>query len=483
MFESLSQKLGKIVKTIKGESRLTEANTTEMLREIRLSLLEADVALSAVKELMNNIKQKALGAEVMDSLSPGQALVSIVEQELIAIMSGEINIDEIATNTINNSVNNADIKTNLFQAKHNLNISTQAPAIILMAGLQGSGKTTTTGKIAKYLKDNFNKRVMTVSCDIYRPAAIEQLEYVSKQADAQWFASTPEQKPLEIAQNALAFAKNNYIDVLLVDTAGRLGIDEQMMNELHELYSFLKPHEVLLVVDAMQGQDAVNTAKAFSERIEISGIVLSKIDGDSRGGAALSARYITKKPIKFMGISEKIDGLQAFDAKRVAQRILGMGDVLAIIEQAHKNIDIEQAEKLANKIKKGDGFDLNDYLAQIQTMQKMGGINMLMDKLPQELLGKLKDGNQMDGADKKIKRVQGIIHSMTPKERANPAIIKATRKRRIAIGSGVQVQEVNQMLAQFEQMQAMMKKLQGGGMMKMFKAMGGLKGMKNKFGM
>jgi len=460
MFESLSQRLSKVVKTIKGETRLTESNTAEMIREIRLALLEADVALPVVKELMQNIKHQSIGVEVLDNLNPGQALVSIVEQELINIMSPK------------------EISKNIY----NLNIAVQPPAIILMAGLQGSGKTTTTGKIAKFLHDNLNKKVLTVSCDIYRPAAIEQLEYVTKQANADWFSSTSQQKPLDIAKAALEFAKNNYIDVLLVDTAGRLTIDEEMMEELRALHDFLQPSESLLVIDAMQGQDAVNTAKAFSEKINITGLVLSKVDGDSRGGAALSAQYITKKPIKFMGISEKIDGIQAFDAKRIAGRILGMGDVLAIIEQAHKSLDIGQAQKIAAKIKKGDGFDLNDFLMQIQTMQKMGGLSNFMDKLPTELTKKT-NPDQLLGADKQIKKTQGIIHSMTPKERITPSIIKATRKRRIALGAGVAVQDVNKMLNQFEQMQTMMKKLKGGGMMKMIKAMGGIKGLKGKFGL
>ncbi len=477
MFESLSQRLSKIIKTIKGETRLTESNTADMMREIRLALLEADVALSVVKELMSNIKKKAMGAEVINSLSPGQALVSIVEQEIIHILNGTSKDDSTAEFSSEQDI------AEYSQKKSKLNLASQPPAIILMAGLQGSGKTTSTGKIAKYLKDNLGKKVMTVSCDIYRPAAIEQLKYVSEQAQALWFSSTPEQKPIDIAKNALDYAKKNYVDVLLVDTAGRLGIDEEMMQELQSLHDYLKPIESLLVVDAMQGQDAVNTAKAFSQRIEITGIVLSKVDGDSRGGAALSAHYITQKPIKFMGISEKIDGIQEFDAKRIAQRILGMGDILAIIEQVQKNIDVEEAQKLARKIKKGEGFDLEDFLTQIQTMQKMGGVSMLMDKLPAEMLNKTKTSpDQVSVAEKQLKRTQGIIHSMTPKERRNPDIIKAVRKRRIALGAGTTVQEVNKLLNQFEQMQGMMKKLKGGGMMKMLKAMGGMNALKNKFG-
>jgi signal recognition particle subunit SRP54 len=483
MFESLSQRLSKVIKTIKGETRLTESNTAEMLREIRIALLEADVALAVVKDLMASIKKKAMGAEVMDSLSPGQALVGIVEQEIVRILScGAVEQDDVSSEDKDNNDEKPKQQSKSSSNIHALNLSTQPPAIILMAGLQGSGKTTTTGKLAKHLKESVGKKVMTVSCDIYRPAAIEQLKYVSEQAGATWFESNPSQKPLDIAKNALEFAKKNYIDVLLVDTAGRLGIDEEMMSELHGLHNYLNPIESLLVVDAMQGQDAVNTAKAFSQRISITGIVLSKVDGDSRGGAALSAQYITQRPIKFMGISEKIDGIQEFDAKRIAQRILGMGDILAIIEQAQKSINVEEAQKIANKIKKGEGFDLEDFLTQIQTMQKMGGVSMFMDKLPTELLNKTSP-DQLNGAEKQLKRTQGIIHSMTPKERRNPDIIKATRKRRIAIGAGTTVQEVNKLLNQFEQMQSMMKKLKGGGMMKMLKAMGGMKALKNKFGM
>jgi signal recognition particle subunit SRP54 len=441
-----------------------------MLKEIRLALLEADVALPVVKNLIARIKQKAIGAEVLDSLSPGQALVAIVEKEIVRTIQCEHDEDN----------ENTSIKHKKYD--NTLNLSTQAPAVILMAGLQGSGKTTTTGKLAKYLRETLNKKVLTVSCDIYRPAAIEQLKYVTEQAGATWFASTPQQKPIDIATQALNFARTNYIDVLLVDTAGRLGIDEAMMEELHGLHAYLQPIESLLVVDAMQGQDAINTAKAFSQRIDITGIVLSKIDGDSRGGAALSAQYVTQKPIKFMGVSEKIDGLQAFDAKRIAQRILGMGDVLALIEQAQKTFDVDEAQKLATKIRKGNGFDFNDFLMQIQGMQKMGGLNMLMDKLPTEL-SMHASGDKMQDAEKQLRKTQGVIHSMTPQERATPAIIKATRKRRIALGAGVSVQEVNKILNQFDQMQGMMKKLKGGGMMKMLKAMGGVKALKGKLGL
>ncbi len=461
MFASLSQRLGKIVKTIKGQSRLTEANTNDMLREIRLALLEGDVALPVVKDLMANIKSKALGAEVQDNLNPGQALVAIVEKELVNLLSQYIEPKN--------------------QNTFHLNLNNKPPIIILMAGLQGSGKTTTVGKLANFLYRNLNKKVLTVSCDIYRPAAIDQLKYVTEQAGAQWFASTTQQKPLEIAKNALEFANKNYIDIMLVDTAGRLSIDDEMMQELSELYEYLQPQEALLVVDAMQGQDALNTAKAFSQRIQISGLVLTKVDGDSRGGAALSAQYITNKPIKFMGVSEKIDGIQVFDAKRIVDRILGMGDVLAIIEQAQKTLDVEETKKMVQKITSGSGFDLNDFLAQIQTMNKMGGMSSFVDKLPTELSQKA-TADKMASADKHILRIQGMIHSMTPKERAYPALLKATRKRRIASGAGVTVQEVNKMLANFEQMQTMMKKLKGGGMMKMLRSLGGAagaKGLKN----
>jgi signal recognition particle subunit SRP54 len=357
-----------------------------------------------------------------------------------------------------------------------LNLATQPPAVILMAGLQGAGKTTTTAKIAKYLIEKRKKKVLTVSGDVYRPAAIEQLKTVTRQAGAEWFPSSPEQKPLEIARAALDYAKKHYFDVLLVDTAGRLAIDEALMQEIKELHAALQPVETLFVVDAMQGQDAINTARAFKEALPLTGIVLTKLDGDARGGAALSVRQITGAPIKFAGVSEKIDGLELFDAERHAGRVLGMGDIVALVEQVTANVDLDAAQKLAAKVKSGDGFDLNDFLAQIQQMKQMGGLSSLMEKLPTQLsaqAGKV----DMGKVEKDIRRKEGIIQSMTPLERRKPDIIKASRKKRIAQGAGVQVQEVNRLLKEFEQMQEMMKKMKGGGLMKMMKRMGGMKGL------
>jgi signal recognition particle subunit SRP54 len=395
------------------------------------------------------VKEKALGQEVMGSLKPGQALVGVVNRELAATMGEGV----------------ADI-----------NLAAQPPAVILMAGLQGAGKTTTTAKLAKHLIEKRKKKVLTVSGDVYRPAAIEQLKTVTAQAGAEWFPSTPDQKPIDIARAAIDYARKHFFDVLLVDTAGRLAIDEALMAEIKALHAELKPVETLFVVDAMQGQDAANTAKAFSEALPLTGIILTKLDGDSRGGAALSVRQITGVPIKFAGTSEKIDGLEVFDAERHAGRVLGMGDILALVEQVTAGVDMEAAQKLAAKVKSGGGFDLNDFLAQIQQMKQMGGLSSLMDKLPSQLTAKAASMD-MGKVEKDIGRKQGIIHSMTPLERRKPELIKATRKRRIAAGAGVQVQDVNRMLKEFEQMQDMMKKMSGGGMMKMMKRMGAMKGM------
>ena len=414
-----------------------------------MALLEADVALPVVRDFINRVKEKALGQEVLGSLSPGQALVGIVSKELAATMG---------------------------QGVADINLATQPPAVILMAGLQGAGKTTTTAKLAKYLIEKRRKKVLTVSGDVYRPAAIEQLKLVTAQAGAEWFPSSADQKPVAIALAALDYARKHFFDVLLVDTAGRLAIDEALMREISELHAALKPVETLFVVDAMQGQDAINTAKAFKESLPLTGIILTKLDGDSRGGAALSVRQVTGAPIKFAGTSEKIDGLEVFDAERHAGRILGMGDILALVEQVTAGVDVAAAQKLAAKVKSGAGFDLNDFLAQIQQMKQMGGLSSLMDKMPASIAAK---AGQIDmgRAEKDIQRKQGIIHSMTPLERRKPELIKATRKRRIATGAGVQVQEVNRMLKEFEQMQDMMKKMKGSGMMKMMKRMGGMKGM------
>lgn len=450
MLDNLTQRLAKVVKTMRGEARLTETNTADMLREVRLALLEADVALPAVREFISRVKEKAVGEEVVGSLTPGQALVGVVHAELASLMG-------------------ADLGPEASQ----LNFATQPPAIILMAGLQGAGKTTTVGKLAKYLREEKKKKVLTVSADVYRPAAIGQLQTVTAQAGADFFPSQPTDKPVAIAQAALDYAKRHYHDVLIIDTAGRLGIDEAMMQEISALHAAVKPIETLFVVDAMLGQDAINTAKAFNDALPLTGIVLTKLDGDARGGAALSVRHITGKPIKFAGVAEKLDGLEAFDAGRMANRILGMGDILALVEEARKGVDVAAAQDLAHKIKGGGKFDLNDFKAQIGQMKKMGGLSNLMDKLPAQLQ-QAANGANMDQADRQVSRMEGIINSMTPKERAKPELIKASRKRRIAAGAGVPVQEVNRMLAQFEQMQSMMKKLKGGGMMKMMRGMKGM---------
>jgi len=455
MLDNLTQRLARVVKTMRGEARLTEANTAEMLREVRLAMLEADVALPVVRDFIARVKEKALGDEVVTSLTPGQALVGVVQRELTAVIGG----DEAV----------ADPKSN------ELNLSVQPPAVILMAGLQGAGKTTTSGKLAKWLKENRKKKVLTVSCDVYRPAAIAQLKTVSEQVGADFFPSQPDQKPIDIARAALDWARKHYHDVLIVDTAGRLGIDEAMMQEIAALHTELKPAETLFVVDAMLGQDAVNTAKAFNDALPLTGVVLTKLDGDARGGAALSVRHITGRPIKFVGVGEKLDGLEPFYPDRMAQRILGMGDILALVEEAQRGVDMEAAEKLAKKIKKTGGFDLEDFKAQIGQMKKMGGLGSLVDKLPAQFAQQAQGAN-MDQAEKQVRRMEGIINSMTAAERAKPELIKASRKRRIAAGAGVPVQEVNRLLNQFDQMQGMMKKLKGGGMMKMMRQMGAMKG-------
>jgi signal recognition particle subunit SRP54 len=458
MASNLTDRLSRLVKTMRGQARITEDNVQDMLREVRMALLEADVALPVVRDFIARVKEKALGAEVVGSLSPGQALVGIVNRELAATMGDGV----------------ADI-----------NLAAQPPAVILMAGLQGAGKTTTTAKLAKHLIEKRKKKVLTVSADVYRPAAIEQLKVVTKQAGAEWFPSSGEDKPLAIVLAALDYARKHYFDVLLVDTAGRLAIDEALMREITELHAALKPVETLFVVDAMQGQDAINTAKAFKEALPLTGIVLTKMDGDSRGGAALSVRQITGAPIKFAGISEKIDGLEVFDAQRHAGRVLGMGDIVGLVEEVQKGVDMAAAQKLVDKVKSGDSFDLDDFLSQISQMKKMGGLSSLMDKLPTQMTGKAANLGQadMDRAERDMRRMEGIICSMTPLERRKPDLLKATRKRRVAAGAGVQVQEVNRLLNQFEQMRDMMKKMKGGGMMKMMKRMGAMKGMGGPGGM
>ncbi len=448
MASALTDRLSRLVKTMRGQARITESNVQDMLREVRMALLEADVALPVVRDFVARVKDKALGQEVVGSLNPGQALVGIVHKELAATMG-----DGVA----------------------DLNLATQPPAVILMAGLQGAGKTTTTAKLAKHLIAKRKKKVLTVSADVYRPAAIEQLKTVTKQAGAEWFPSAPDQKPHDIALAALDHARKHHVDVLLVDTAGRLAIDEALMAEIRDLHAALKPVETLFVVDAMQGQDAVNTAKAFKDALPLTGVILTKLDGDSRGGAALSVRQVTGAPIKFAGTSEKLDGLEVFDAERHAGRVLGMGDIVALVEQVQESVDLKAAETLAAKVKAGDSFDLDDFLMQLQQMKKMGGLGGMLDKLPTQLTAKA-GAVDMDRAEREVRRMEGIIHSMTPLERRKPELIKASRKRRIAAGAGVHVQEVNRLLNQFEQMQGMMKKMKGGGFMKMLKRMGGMKG-------
>jgi signal recognition particle subunit SRP54 len=458
MASNLTDRLSRVVKTMRGQARITEDNVQDMLREVRMALLEADVALPVVRDFVARVKDQALGAEVAGSLSPGQALVGIVNRELAAVMG---------------------------EGESDLDLATQPPAVILMAGLQGAGKTTTTAKLAKYLIEKRRKKVLTVSADVYRPAAIEQLKMVTRQSGAEWYPSTASDAPLDIARAALDYARKHYFDVLLVDTAGRLGIDEKLMAEIAALHAELRPVETLFVVDAMQGQDAINTAKAFKAALPLTGIVLTKMDGDSRGGAALSVRTITGVPIKFAGISEKIDGLEAFDAQRHAGRILGMGDIVGLVEEVQKGVDVAAAQKLADKVKAGDSFDLNDFLTQITQMKKMGGLAGLVDKLPSQLTGKA--GNMapadMDRAERDVRRMEGIICSMTPLERRKPELLKATRKRRVAMGAGVQVQDVNRLLNQFGQMRDMMKKMKGSGMMKMMKRMGGMKALGGMGGM
>ena len=446
MLDNLTQRLARVMKTLRGEARLTEDNIAEALREVRLALLEADVALPAVKALISAVKEKAIVEEVIGSLSPGQALTGAAHQELTRLMG---------------------------EAHTGPTLAPQPPAIVLMAGLQGAGKTTTVGKLAKLLRDTQKKKVLVVSCDVYRPAAIEQLKTVAGQAGVDFFPSAPTDRPVDIAKAAVDWAKKHFHDVLLVDTAGRLSIDEAMMKEIAELHSAISPIETLFVVDAMLGQDAINTAKAFSEALPLTGIVLTKLDGDARGGAALSVRHVTGKPIKFAGIGEKLAGLEAFHPERMASRILGMGDVLSLIEEAKKGIDEQQAVEFAKKLKSGKGFDLNDFKEQIGQMRKMGGLSAMMDKLPAQF-AQAASHLPAGGEDKAVRRIEGIINSMTPLERSRPELLKASRKRRIAVGAGVHVQEVNRLLKQFEQSQKMMKQFSKGGMAKLMRGMKGM---------
>jgi signal recognition particle subunit SRP54 len=444
MLETLTTRLARIVKQVRGEARLTETNIQEALREVRIALLEADVALPVVKHFIEAVRAKALGAEVVGSLSPGQALIGVVHRELTALM-GEANAP--------------------------LDFAARPPAVILMAGLQGSGKTTTSAKLALLLKKE-KRKVALVSADVYRPAAIEQLRTVASQVQAEFIPSSKDEKPLDIARRAVEHARTHYFDVLIVDTAGRLAVDEEMMREIAALHAELKPVETLFVVDAMQGQDAVNVARAFNERLPLTGVILTKLDGDARGGAALSVRHVTGRPIKFAGVGEKLEALEPFHPERMAARILGMGDILSLVEEAHAKIDLEEAKRVAEKVKKGKGFDLEDFKQQIAQMNKMGGVASLVDKLPAQLVGQIDPAKLQD--DKQFRRIEGIINSMTRQERAKPELIKASRKRRIAAGAGVPVQAVNQLLNQFEQMQKMMKMMKGGNLQRMMRNMKGM---------
>jgi len=444
MFDSLSDRLSKTIKNLRGQGRITEDNIKETMRDVRMALLEADVALPVVRDFVDRVKQRAVGQEVMSSLSPGQALIKVVNDELVETMGA---------------------------ANEELNLAAQPPAVVLMAGLQGAGKTTTVAKLARLLQERHKKKVMVVSCDVYRPAAIKQLQTLAGQVGATFFPSEKDQNPTDIASAALDAAKKQFQDVLLVDTAGRLHIDEQMMGEIQQIHQAVNPVETLFVVDSMTGQDAANTAKAFNEALELTGVVLTKTDGDARGGAALSIRQITGKPIKFLGAGEKVDALEPFYPDRLASRILGMGDVLSLVEEVQRSVDVKEAEKLATKFKKGAGFDFNDLKAQMEQMMNMGGLGGLLDKMPGMggKMGALKDKVN----DKDIKRLIAIIQSMTPQERAFPDVIKGSRKKRIAAGAGVQVQEVNKLMKQQLQMKKMMKKMKGGGMKKMMRMMQG----------
>ncbi len=444
MLDALTQRLASVIKTVRGHARLTEENVQEALREVRLALLEADVGLPVVREFTARVKEKALGQDVVGSLTPGQALVGVVHDELVALMGG---------------------------ANAALDLATTPPAVILLAGLQGAGKTTSAGKLARLLKGQ-KKKVLLVSADVYRPAAIEQLRSLAAQLAIDLFPSDASQKPVDIAANALDWARKHYHDVLIVDTAGRLAIDEAMMAEVKAIHAAVKPVETLFVVDSMQGQDAVNVAKAFSEALPLTGVILTKLDGDARGGAALSVRQVTGAPIKFAGVSEKMDGLEPFHPERLASRILGMGDILSLVEEARKSVDEDEAKKLADKFRKGKGFDLEDFKSQLQQMKKMGGMAGLMDKMPAQFAQAASQAPDLQ--EKQLRRTEGIINAMTPLERAKPELIKASRKRRIAAGAGVQVQEVNRLLNQFEQMQKMMKMMKSGGLAKMMRGMKGL---------
>lgn len=447
MFDSLSDRLNRSLKTLSGRGRLTEDNIKATLREVRMALLEADVALPVVRQFIADIRERAVGSEVMTSLTPGQALVKIVRDELTNLLG---------------------------EANETLDLKTKPPAVVLMAGLQGSGKTTSVGKLSRYLAQREKKSVLVVSADVYRPAAIDQLERVAADVGVDFHPSSSTDKPKKIAKSAFEAARKGFYDVLIVDTAGRLGIDEKMMAEVRELHDTLDPIETLFVVDSMTGQDAANTAKAFGDALPLTGVVLTKVDGDARGGAALSVRQITGKPIKFLGTGEKLDGLEPFHPDRVASRILGMGDVLSLVEEAEQKVDKDKADKLARKLKKGKGFDLDDLADQLRQMQDMGGIGALMEKMPGG--AQMPKGMAAAADDTQVQRMLAIVGSMTRQEKSFPDVIKASRKRRIAAGSGTQVQDVNRLLKQHTQMRKMMKKMKGGGMKKMMRAMQGMGG-------
>lgn len=447
MFENLSQRLTQSLRSIGGRGRLTDDNIKDTLREVRMALLEADVALPVVREFIERVKTRAVGTEVNKSLTPGQVFVKIVQQELEQAM-GAANVP--------------------------INLATQPPAVVLMAGLQGAGKTTSVAKLARYLREKLKKKVLVVSADVYRPAAIKQLQTLAAEVEVEFFPSTTDQQPVAIATAAIDFAKKKFFDVVLVDTAGRTAIDDQMMAEIQQLHAAIKPIETLFVVDAMTGQDAANTAKAFSEALPLTGVILTKTDGDARGGAALSIRHITGQPIKFLGVGEKTTALEPFHPERVASRILGMGDVLSLIDELESKIDRQKAEQVAKKVMKDGQFSLEDFRDQLAQMRSMGGMMGLLDKMPGmgQMSGQMK--GQLD--DKMTVRMEAIISSMTKKERSHPDLIKGSRKRRIAAGSGTQVQDVNKLLKQFMQMQKMMKKMKGGGMAKMLRSLGGMGG-------
>jgi len=444
MLENLTDRLQLVVKSIRGQTRFTEKNISDAMREVRIALIEADVALPVIKYFIDRVKSKALGAEVLKSINPGQAVIKIVQDELTDLMGG---------------------------ANIPLNLSTSPPAIILMAGLQGSGKTTTAAKLAKIISEQ-KKKVLLVSADVYRPAAIEQLKTLAASLNIECFNSSEKDKPNNIAIESMAYAKKHFIDVMIFDTAGRLGIDDTMMKEIKQLHKTLDPTETLFVVDSMQGQDAVNTAKSFGDTLPLTGIVLTKLDGDSRGGAALSVRHITGQPIKYIGVSEKTNGIESFHPERMASRILGMGDIVSLVEDAQKNVDIKEAEKLANKVKSGKSFDLDDFRSQIVQMKKMGGVGAMMDKMPSQITGAASNLNTEDG-DKSLVQIEAIISSMTALERSKPDLLKAKRKIRIASGSGTKVQDVNRLLKQFDEMQKMMKMFSKGGMGKLMRGLSG----------